>query len=107
MLKKNEEYIVEIKDNGFQGEGIAKINGITVFIPKAIKHEKMKIKILKVTASHAFGKIVEIIEKSIKRKESDCTTYSRCGGCAMRHIEYEKTIEMKKDAVQVTLKKAF
>ena len=23
MLKKNEEYIVEILDNGFQGEGIA------------------------------------------------------------------------------------
>ena len=26
MLKKNEEYIVEIIDNGFQGEGIAKID---------------------------------------------------------------------------------
>ena len=31
MLKKNEEYIVDIIDNGFQGEGIAKIDGITGF----------------------------------------------------------------------------
>ena len=46
MIKKNEEYIVEIIDNGFEGEGIAKIDGMAVFIPDAIKGEKIKIKIL-------------------------------------------------------------
>ena len=44
MIKKNEEYIVDIIDNGFQGEGIAKIDGMTVFIDNAIKGEKVKIK---------------------------------------------------------------
>ena len=42
MIKKNEEYIVDIIDNGFQGEGIAKIDGITIFIDQAIKGEKIK-----------------------------------------------------------------
>ena len=27
-MQKNEEYIVDIIDNGFEGEGIAKINNI-------------------------------------------------------------------------------
>ena len=31
-IKKNEEYIVEIIDNGLEGEGIAKINNYTVFV---------------------------------------------------------------------------
>ena len=57
-IKKNQEYVIEIVDNGFQGEGIAKINGMTVFIPNCIKGEKVKIKILKVTSSHAFGKVI-------------------------------------------------
>lgn len=105
MLKKNEEYIVDIIDNGFQGEGIAKIDGMTVFVPMAIKGEKIKVKILKVTSSHAFGKIIEIIEKVATRKEPDCKTYSRCGGCSLRHIEYEKTLEIKKNSVESTLKK--
>ena len=105
-MKKNEEYLVEIIDNGFQGEGIAKIDGMAVFIPGAIKGEKVKIKILKVTSSHAFGKILEIIEKASCRIESDCDTYSRCGGCVMRHINYDDTIAMKKNAVESTLKKA-
>ena len=42
-VKKNEEYVVEILDNGFGGEGIAKIEGFTIFIPNAIKGEKCEI----------------------------------------------------------------
>ena len=59
-MKKNEEYIVEIIDNGFQGEGIAKYDGMTIFIPNVIKGEKVKIKIVKILSSHCFGKIIEI-----------------------------------------------
>lgn len=106
MLKKNEEYIVDVIDNGFQGEGISKIEGIPVFIAGGIKGEKIKIKIVKVLSSHAFGKITEIIEKSEHRKDEDCDTARRCGGCSLRHIDYDFTMEMKKSAVENTMKKA-
>ena len=104
-IKKNEEYIVEIIDNGYEGEGIAKIDGFTIFINGAIKGEKVKILIVKVLSSHAFGKIVKILEKSDKRQEVDCTTYKRCGGCNMRHIKYEDTLKMKQNAVQSLVNK--
>ena len=99
-IKKNQEYIVDIIDNGFEGEGIAKIDGFTIFIPNAIKGERVKILIVKVLTSHAFGKILEILEKSQYRIESDCSTYKRCGGCNLRHIKYEQTLKMKQNAVQ-------
>ena len=60
-MQKNEEYIVDIIDNGYEGEGIAKINDFTIFIPGAIKGEKVKIIIVKVLTSYAYGKILEII----------------------------------------------
>ena len=66
-MYKNEEYIVDIIDNGYEGEGIAKVNNFTVFIPGAIKGEKVKILIVKVNTSHAFGKIIEILSASEKR----------------------------------------
>lgn len=101
VIKKNEEYIVEILDNGYEGEGIAKINDFVVFIPGAIKGEKVKILTVKVTSSHAFGKILEIIESSNRRnKNIDCSTYKRCGGCNLRHIKYEDTLKIKKEIVQ-------
>ena len=104
-VEKNKEYIVEIIDNGFEGEGIAKIQGFTIFIPNAIKGEKVKILIVKVLSSHAFGKILEIIKVSEARKESDCTTYKRCGGCNLRHIKYEETLKMKQNSVQSLINK--
>lgn len=100
IVEKNKEYIVEIIDNGFEGEGIAKINDFTIFIPGAIKGEKVKILIVKVLSSYAFGKILEILEKSENRIEPDCKTYKRCGGCNLRHIKYQETLKLKQNAVQ-------
>ena len=59
---KNKEYIVDIIDNGFEGEGIAKIDDFTIFVPNSIKGEKVKILIVKVNSSYAFGKILDIIK---------------------------------------------
>ena len=97
---KNQSYIVDIIDNGIEGEGIAKIENFTIFIPGAIKGEKIKIVIVKVLTSYAYGKIIEIIEKSKKRVELDCSTYKRCGGCNLRHIDYEETLNIKRNIVQ-------
>lgn len=99
-VEKNKEYIVDIIDNGFEGEGIAKIEDFTIFIPQVIKGEKVKIVITKVLSSHAFGKILEILEPSKYRKEEDCNTYKRCGGCNLRHIDYEETLNIKQNIVQ-------
>lgn len=104
-ISKNEEYEVEIIDNGYNGEGIAKIDGFTVFVPNAIKGEVVKILIVKVLSSHAFGKILEIEKKSKFRQEIDCATYKRCGGCDLRHIKYEQTLKMKQNAVQALVNK--
>ncbi len=105
MLKKNEEYIVDIIDCGFQGEGIAKLDDMPIFIPNAIKGEKVRVKILKVLSSHAFGKTMEVIKKSEHRKNEDCETAKMCGGCTLRHIDYDFTMKMKKVAVENTISK--
>lgn len=105
MIKKNEEYVVDIIDNGFEGEGIAKIDDFTIFIPNCIKGEKVKIIIVKVLKSYAFGKLIDIIVKSENRVEEDCLTYKRCGGCNLRHVKYKETLNMKKNAVQSLINK--
>ena len=99
-VEKNKEYEVEIIDNGFEGEGIAKLNDFTIFIPGAIKGEKCRILIVKVNKSFAFGKLLEVLKSSGYRVNADCATYKRCGGCSLRHIQYEETLKIKRDMVQ-------
>jgi len=106
MLEKNQVYEVEIIDDGFQGEGIAKVDNFPVFIQGAIKGEKVEIKILKVQSSFAYGKIMRFIKPSESRVEAECTEYNKCGGCNLRHIDYKYTLQIKKAIVQNCLYKA-
>lgn len=106
MIEKNQVYNVEIIDNGFHGEGIAKIDNFPIFIPGAIKGEKAEIKILKVQSSFAYGKIINLIKQSKNRVEPECVEYKKCGGCNLRHIDYDSTLQIKKAVVQNCLYKA-
>lgn len=99
-VEKNKEYEVEIIDNGYEGEGIARINDFTIFIQGAIKGEVCKILIVKVNKTYAFGKLMQVLKKSEYRIEPDCTTYKRCGGCSLRHIKYNETLNIKRNMVQ-------
>ncbi len=105
-VEKNKEYEVEIIDNGYEGEGIAKIDDFTIFVNGTIKGEICKILIVKVNKSFAFGKLIEVIKKSENRVETDCITYKRCGGCNLRHIKYEETLRIKKEIVQNLINKS-
>lgn len=106
MLEKNQVFEVDIIDNGFQGEGIAKIDNFPVFIQGAIKGERVEIKILKVQSSFAYGKILKLINSSKNRVETKCAEYKKCGGCNLRHIDYSYTLQIKKAIVENCLYKA-
>lgn len=105
MINKNEEYIVDIVDNGIDGEGIAKIDGYTLFVEGAIKGEKIKLLVVKANKTYGYGKILEIIEKSPDRVEPICPQYKRCGGCVLQHMSYEAQLRYKEEKVRKTLNK--
>lgn len=107
MVEKNELCKVKIIDDGYQGEGIAKIDNFPIFIQGAIKGEEIEIKILKVQSNFAYGKIVKIIKSAPYRIREECEEYSKCGGCNLRHMKYEYTLEIKKAIVENCLYKQF
>lgn len=106
MIEKNKEYIVDIIDNGLDGQGIAKIDNFTIFVDQTTKGEKVKILILKVNKNYAYAKALEILQKSPNRIETDCSTYKKCGGCSLRFLEYEETLDIKEEMVRNCIKKA-
>ena len=69
--------IVTVKIEGLENEGcgVAKINGMIVFIPKALVGEKVKIRITEIKKNFARGKVIDIIDPSLKRIKSNCPYY--------------------------------
>lgn len=98
-VEKNKDYEIYIDGFGSMGEGIGKIDNFTVFVKGAVKGEKVKAKITKVNKNFAFGRVMEIVEKSKDRAEPICPVYKRCGGCQMQHLSYEAQLEFKKQKV--------
>ncbi|MEY7999158.1 23S rRNA (uracil(1939)-C(5))-methyltransferase RlmD [Clostridium sp. Mt-5] len=104
-IEKNKEYILQIDGMGYQGEGVGKINGFTIFVPGAIQGEKVRIKAVKVNKNFAFGKLLEIIEPSSYRVNPPCSIYKRCGGCQLQHLSYKAQLDFKKNRVKDCLER--
>ncbi len=105
IVQKNQNYTVKIIDYGYNGEGIAKINGFTVFVPFTIVGETVDIVIILVKSDYAIGKVLKIIEGSSKRVTPPCPYYKKCGGCQLQHMEYAEQLVYKQNFVKNCLKK--
>ncbi|HHD2752103.1 TPA: 23S rRNA (uracil(1939)-C(5))-methyltransferase RlmD [Clostridium perfringens] len=101
MVEKNKEYIFDIISQGYEGEGIAKIdNRYPIFIEGALKGEKVKVRIVKVNKNFAYGKLIEVLEASEERVNPSCNIYKRCGGCKLQHASYKAQLDFKWDRVK-------
>ena len=101
MVEKNKEYIFDIISQGYEGEGIAKIdNKYPIFIEGALKGEKVKVRIVKVNKNFAYGKLIEVLEPSEERVNPSCAIYKRCGGCKLQHASYKAQLDFKWDRVK-------
>lgn len=103
MLEKNQIYEAVITDYTTEGQGIAHIEGITVFIPNAIAGERVKVRIETLRKTWAAGKITEILEKSPHRVNRECPVAKLCGGCNFWHMDYQEELRLKAQRVRTCL----
>lgn len=55
MVTKNKEYVLDIIAQGYEGEGIAKIENYPIFIHGALQGEKVRALIVKVNKNYAYA----------------------------------------------------
>ena len=99
-LKVDEIYESVITSLENEAKGVCKINGMVVFVPKALVGEKVRVRITEIKKNFARGKVVEILEPSKKRVTSKCPYYEECGGCSLRHQTKEENLKFKKEKVE-------
>ncbi|MBQ9519968.1 MAG: 23S rRNA (uracil(1939)-C(5))-methyltransferase RlmD [Acholeplasmatales bacterium] len=98
-IKKDDEFILDIKRLGINGEGIGFYNKLAVFVKDAIPGEGHNVKVTKVDNKMAFAKSLELKTKVDYRKAAECPYYNKCGGCNVMHINNDKVLSFKRDLV--------
>lgn len=104
-VQKNEYIELTFSDLTHEGDGVGKINGFPIFVPYGLPGERAKVKIVKVKKNLAYGRLIELYEKSDDRVEPPCEVFYQCGGCQIQHMTYERQLEMKRKQVQDVMNK--
>lgn len=99
MAQENCVYPIQITGYTAEGNGVGRADGQVVFVPGALAGETADVRIVHVGKRSAWGEIVRVTEPSPHRIEPDCPYFGRCGGCALRHMDYEEELRMKSQKV--------
>ncbi len=105
MLEKNDVVTVACESIGTNGEGIARLDGVTFFIPYLLTGERARVKVLKVKGNLAYAKVEELLTPAEDRVRPACPVFARCGGCQLQHMAYRLQLKYKAALVRDTLKK--
>ncbi len=98
-MNEKDNFILDIKRLGINGEGIGFYNKTAVFVKNAIPGEGHNIEITKKDNKMAFGKTIEIKRISKDRIVPECQYFEECGGCNVSHISYKRMLEFKKESI--------
>ena len=98
-IKPNDRLTLEIKRMGINGEGIAYVNRLAVFVDQALPDEEVDVEIIDVFENRATAKVIKIIKESPARVKPFCPIYERCGGCQTQHMSYEMQLIHKRDLI--------
>lgn len=88
------------------GAGVARCEGMAVFVKNALPGESVTAKIINVKSHYAYALPLEIGGVSPMRSTPSCPLFGKCGGCTMQHIKYADQLRIKKEFVETALKKA-
>ena len=99
-MRKNDILTLTADTLGADMEGVCRADGLAVFVPGMLPGETARVRIVKDQKRYAFGRMESQPEPAADiRREPDCPTYPRCGGCSCRHMSYAATLNAKRQQV--------
>ena len=102
---KNQIYDAAVDGLTSQAEGVCRIGGRAVFVPRALPGETWRVRIVKVTRTAVWGRGEALLVPSPHRIEPACPVFGQCGGCATLHMDGELEAACKLDRVNDALRR--
>ncbi len=104
MLERGVTVDLTISALGVNGEGVAKLDGFTVFVDGALPNEEVSAKVNLIKPSYAKGELIHIKKADDQRVMPACRRYEECGGCHIMHLAYLAQLARKTQLVKDALK---
>lgn len=89
VVKKGQDIELTIESLAFGGKGVAKVDGLAIFVERVIPGQKVLARIFKKKKSFAEAYPLEILENAPNEIEAKCPAFGTCGGCRLQNLDYE------------------
>lgn len=90
---------LDIERLGINGEGVAHLDGYTIFVDAALPQEKIVAKIVEKRKTFARAIPLQIVSSSPHRQVPPCPVFGKCGGCQLMHLSYSQQLVFKRQKV--------
>ena len=94
---------VTITDIGAEGNAIARVDSLVVFVPMLIPGDVVDIKVVKKRKKYLEGRVLKFHEYSSDRIAPRCSHFGVCGGCRWQHLPYSLQLKFKAKQVRDSL----
>jgi 23S rRNA (uracil1939-C5)-methyltransferase len=94
---------VRITDIGAEGNALARVNNLVVFVPMLIPGDVVDIRVIKKRKKYLEGRVVKFHQYSADRIEPRCIHFGVCGGCKWQHLPYNLQLQYKEKQVRDNL----
>jgi 23S rRNA (uracil1939-C5)-methyltransferase len=94
---------IRISDIGAEGNAVARVNNLVVFVPMLIPGDVVDILIKKRRKKYLEGIAVKFHEYSSDRVKPACSHFGICGGCKWQHLPYNMQLGYKGKQVKDNL----
>jgi len=95
--------MVRITDIGAEGNALARVDNLVVFVPMLIPGDVVDIRVIRKRKKYLEGKVIKFHEYSSDRIEPRCSHFGVCGGCKWQHLPYHLQLKYKEKQVRDNL----
>lgn len=97
------ELSLSIEKLVYGGDGLAHIEGNTVFVPYVLPGEEVRATEKRRQKQLVWAELLEVTSPAKERSKPKCPHFQKCGGCHYQHISPAEQLRLKKEIVRETL----
>lgn len=94
---------VDVEKLALLGKGIARHQGLTLFIPQALPGDRAEVRITRLKSQYAEARLLRLERPSTERVAPPCQHFGPCGGCDLQHLDYPAQVRWKEQLLKETL----
>ncbi len=94
-VRRGTQHELAIESLAFGGRGVAKLNGLVVFVDGALPGQLVRAVITRKRKTYLEARVVLLLKHSETEVEPKCRHFGECGGCRLQNFDYAAQLEQK------------